>query len=1184
MSGDATMTNAGVVTVGKLQSRDVAAALPLDTQVLKWNNTGTTWEPANDLVLTETQVDAFTNNNGYAASTDVVAKAGDMMTGDLNLDNESEIQLSEADGNGANYVGFKAPATLTANVIWTLPDTIGAANQVLRNSTTPGILEWATPTTGTGDFLANGSVNMSGNLRLNGNYLSGDGGNEGVFVTSGGSVGIGTNNPRATLGVLINDSLVAADFDQVAGGSATVDRSVVNIRREGDIALTFGGSADRGRIQVPTGNDLVFREGTTTNLTVAAGGNLGVGTDAPNGQIDVDGDLNMREMTTPPGVSSTDQGRIYFDSVSNKFRVSENGNTYVDLVPSSGLGSGDFLANGAVPMAGPLNLNGNFISGDGDTEGLFVDAQGEVGVGTSNPLDEIHIYSSSPNLRMQDADTGASARFATSNSGSLLFYADQTNVESSSVIAFNIDASEQLRINSSGNVGIGTVVPGTKLDVEGRITSGPIDATSGNTGSLVLQELAANGVNSVGLRAPDLLATDLLWTLPDSLGTANQVLRNSAVPGVLEWATPTTGTGDFLADGSIPMTGNIRLNGEYLSGDGGNEGVFVDSSGRVGIGTSLPTGILTVDGGTAPASTSGSSILLEAQNGSFSGFGNNGGSVILRPGNPGPAGSVGSIILDGSTSVHTLFELKPSTEFPISGRMRFYEASGNGSHYVNLEAPDALAGSYSLTLPETLGASSQFLQTDGSGNLQWATVTPGTGDLRADGSVAMTGNLNLGGNSLIGGTASGADLTLESTTDATKGDILLAPNGGSVGIGTTAPADDFHIYDPGGGEHLVVETGNSSSSMLRINNSAQVWELGMLANENFVLRDASNSNAQVFEIEEGAPGGSFFMNNIGHVGIGTSAPGSRLDVLGPTSGGGHLLQLASSNGGDTLMSFKYPSSSERWLLGTDADGNTSDDFILWNTDRATFDLVIDHASGNVGIGTSSPSSKFHMFGSNDDLLIESDDAVGATNSADIEFRRSRSGGAVLDDDRLGSIYFLGHKGAGGFSAANRNAFIRGEVDGTPGTAVMPTRLTFGTSGDSTHNATERMRITSSGEVGIGTEAPQSKLSVDGAITNASAILDAADEKDFATGNIQYTTEDCGAFDLRNLKSGGSYTFIVQGTTSATCSFTAYSSSNTSAPLTVHMPVDHGATTDLKHTIYSIVVAGTHAYFAWATGL
>jgi hypothetical protein len=45
---------------------------------------------------------------------------------------------------------------------------------------------------------------------------------------------------------------------------------------------------------------------------------------------------------------------------------------------------------------------------------------------------------------------------------------------------------------------------------------------------------------------------------------------------------------------------------------------------------------------------------------------------------------------------------------------------------------------------------------------------------------------------IYGGTASGDDITLESTSNGTKGYILLNPNGGSAGVGTFAP-DGFNV-------------------------------------------------------------------------------------------------------------------------------------------------------------------------------------------------------------------------------------------------------------------------------------------------------------------------------------------------------------------------------------------------------
>ena len=74
-------------------------------------------------------------------------------------------------------------------------------------------------------------------------------------------------------------------------------------------------------------------------------------------------------------------------------------------------------------------------------------------------------------------------------------------------------------------------------------------------------------------------------------------------------------------------------------------------------------------------------------------------------------------------------------------------------------------------------------------------------------------------------------------------------------------------------------------------------------------------------------------------------------------------------------------------------------------------------------------------------------------------------------------------------------------------------------------------------------------------------------------NLQYTTNSCGAFTFSNMQSGGSYTFIVQGTTSATCTFTH-------AGLTFLFAPTNGATIAGKQTVYTILVAGSYAYVTW----
>jgi len=71
---------------------------------------------------------------------------------------------------------------------------------------------------------------------------------------------------------------------------------------------------------------------------------------------------------------------------------------------------------------------------------------------------------------------------------------------------------------------------------------------------------------------------------------------------------------------------------------------------------------------------------------------------------------------------------------------------------------------------------------------------------------------------------------------------------------------------------------------------------------------------------------------------------------------------------------------------------------------------------------------------------------------------------VNSGDRLGTLNFNGYDG----TAFIESAFIRAEVDGTPGTNDMPGRLVFSTTADGASTPTERMRIDSTGAVGIGT--------------------------------------------------------------------------------------------------------------------
>ena len=121
-----------------------------------------------------------------------------------------------------------------------------------------------------------------------------------------------------------------------------------------------------------------------------------------------------------------------------------------------------------------------------------------------------------------------------------------------------------------------------------------------------------------------------------------------------------------------------------------------------------------------------------------------------------------------------------------------------------------------------------------------------------------------------------------------------------------------------------------------------------------------------------------------------------------------------------------------------------------------------------------------------------------------------------------------------------------------------------------------------GNVGIGTTSPRGKLDVSGAMISSDPSATAGSTVDFSTGNLQYTTSSCGSFQLNYLKSGASYSFAVQGAASALCSFTAYSDAG-ATPLTVHLPPGHGVTVASTHTLYTLMIMGTHVYVSWVTG-
>jgi hypothetical protein len=208
------------------------------------------------------------------------------------------------------------------------------------------------------------------------------------------------------------------------------------------------------------------------------------------------------------------------------------------------------------------------------------------------------------------------------------------------------------------------------------------------------------------------------------------------------------------------------------------------------------------------------------------------------------------------------------------------------------------------------------------------------------------------------------------------------------------------------------------------------------------------------------------MNTAGNVGIGTSntlfnaklnvgdGVVARVDTAGTTP----YFQLYNANAGTNLKT---------WRLGALSDGNLTLDTVNDAYSSATSRLYITNA-GNVGIGTSSPATRLALSGAGTTSTSWTDGDAG--------------GAALVLQDTGGS----GNNGGQLLFGAFQGLFagIKGSLQngtGPAGDLLFQTRTTSG-------NIVERMRITSAGNVGIGTNSPSYKLSISGGSATSSNLL------------------------------------------------------------------------------------------------
>jgi hypothetical protein len=183
-----------------------------------------------------------------------------------------------------------------------------------------------------------------------------------------------------------------------------------------------------------------------------------------------------------------------------------------------------------------------------------------LGIGTSSPQVQLHLQSDAPVIRLTDTTANTNAEiFCNSAAGSMYLRADKDNTAANSVIGFQIDGSDKMTLDSSGNLGLG-VSPSAWISAYKGFDIGTTTSLYGRTDSTMEFALALNGYR----------ASSGSWLYRNN-GAAARYNQNS---GTHWWDVAPSGT----AGNAISFTQAMTL----------------DASGQLGIGATSPSATLDI--------------------------------------------------------------------------------------------------------------------------------------------------------------------------------------------------------------------------------------------------------------------------------------------------------------------------------------------------------------------------------------------------------------------------------------------------------------------------------------------------------------------------------------------------------------------------------------------------------------
>ncbi len=351
-------------------------------------------------------------------------------------------------------------------------------------------------------------------------------------------------------------------------------------------------------------------------------------------------------------------------------------------------------------------------------------------------------------------------------------------------------------------------------------------------------------------------------------------------------------------------------------------------------------------------------------------------------------------------------------------------------------------------------------------------------------------NVSLGGSNTISGdvTITG-DLTVQGSATNTFDEQIqgIVQILGSTGTGAT-PAGTLQLTTSettivdndqlGRIEFLAASEADGSDSQLVGASIAGEAEATFAAD--------NNSTALVFSTNTSAAATERMrIDSSGNIGIGENSPNQLLH-LKATSGSQVLLQRTSADTGSVLGAINFGASDGDEYLATiisQHDGQTDSAYLAFQTEAtggSKAERMRITSGGLVGIGISTMESagggvsRLQVEGTTHETSsVSITRNSNSANAGYLTFSKSRgtsvnSDTIVQDDDAIGSILFAP---ADGTDRNSISASIQGAIDGTPGSNDVPGRLVFSTTADGANSVTERMRIDSVGNIGIGIANP-----------------------------------------------------------------------------------------------------------------